>query len=599
MNTAAAAGPPDIPLRDPLRASRQQRNSRPPGLHLRDRVGTGPASPEVISSLINSLSSISASTTNHFEGSDPRTSLPISPAAPQPSLNSTNGQATKKVQGSFGVDYGAFAVKELGDKTFEDFAAPSPAIKTSKSPSGFLPLSSPKRAANEETMKQFLARPSSKRSSDVQDLGAIGDLSIEPGKKTSNDLKKRASAESWDKKLARNSKSLRHMGSKKEPLREKDTTQQASAGTLSLNVQPTDRLTLPKFDTDPFMSPASLMEENRTVESAAKPLLNSNSGRVSPHVVPKSPSTINGRFIPSRDSSLRNRNLSSSKKRSSRRSSRHGIDEAGGGNSIPELDEQNDTKRDSNNGKRREPGTTYSDALMTAQELVDDVEVSNNSRSGAVANKQGGEFAHVDEGMFEESDDQGAPAPAVLQRRASRSEKRSSSKNSTRIALDLGESAYSKRTSSRLKRLSIPGSPPRREEQQQNRNSAQTSAKASSTSPEPVKPMNQADERPSSADSIDDAVDAYLQSPRLSQKIKHPQTGRVISFSEVGDSEGFAVFCCVGMGLTRYITAFYDELALTLKLRLITPDRPGVGASEPYADGTATPLSWPGEKKGL
>jgi hypothetical protein len=102
------------------------------------------------------------------------------------------------------------------------------------------------------------------------------------------------------------------------------------------------------------------------------------------------------------------------------------------------------------------------------------------------------------------------------------------------------------------------------------------------------------DDRPTSADSIDDAVEAYLCSPRLSQKIRHPQTGRTISFSEVGDSEGFAVFCCVGMGLTRYITAFYDELALTLKLRLITPDRPGVGDSEPYNDGTATPLSWPG-----
>ncbi|KAJ2980137.1 hypothetical protein NUW58_g7026 [Xylaria curta] len=46
------------------------------------------------------------------------------------------------------------------------------------------------------------------------------------------------------------------------------------------------------------------------------------------------------------------------------------------------------------------------------------------------------------------------------------------------------------------------------------------------------------------------------------------------------------------MGLTRYITAFYDELALALKLRLITPDRPGVGDSEAYG-GTTTPLSWP------
>lgn len=104
-------------------------------------------------------------------------------------------------------------------------------------------------------------------------------------------------------------------------------------------------------------------------------------------------------------------------------------------------------------------------------------------------------------------------------------------------------------------------------------------------------------ERPPSADSIDDSVEAYLRSPRLSQKIRHPQTGRVISFSEVGDSEGSAVFCCVGMGLTRYITAFYDELAVTLKLRLITPDRPGVGDSEAYADGNATPLGWPGKSR--
>ena len=39
--------------------------------------------------------------------------------------------------------------------------------------------------------------------------------------------------------------------------------------------------------------------------------------------------------------------------------------------------------------------------------------------------------------------------------------------------------------------------------------------------------------------------------------------------------------------------AFYDDLAATLNLRLITLDRPGVGASEPVADGTGTPLGWP------
>ncbi|KAF8420872.1 Alpha/Beta hydrolase protein [Tirmania nivea] len=100
------------------------------------------------------------------------------------------------------------------------------------------------------------------------------------------------------------------------------------------------------------------------------------------------------------------------------------------------------------------------------------------------------------------------------------------------------------------------------------------------------------DGRPSSADSIDDAVEAYLCSPRLSQKLRMPN-GRVISFSEVGDPKGYAVFCCVGMGLTRYITAFYDELALSLGLRLITPDRPGVGESDPIDESERTVLSWP------
>lgn len=100
------------------------------------------------------------------------------------------------------------------------------------------------------------------------------------------------------------------------------------------------------------------------------------------------------------------------------------------------------------------------------------------------------------------------------------------------------------------------------------------------------------EERPSSLDSIDMDVDAYLRAPRLSQKIRHPQTGRIISFSEVGDPNGFAIFVCVGMGLTRFVMAFYDQLAATLKLRLITPERPGVGGSQ--VDPNGTPLTWPG-----
>ena len=97
--------------------------------------------------------------------------------------------------------------------------------------------------------------------------------------------------------------------------------------------------------------------------------------------------------------------------------------------------------------------------------------------------------------------------------------------------------------------------------------------------------------RPDTASSVEAEVSAFLNHPRLSKKIRHPQTGRTIAFSDVGDPDGHVVIVCVGMGLTRYITTFYDELAATLRLRLITPDRPGVGDSAVDANGT--PLSWP------
>ncbi|MCJ1360439.1 MAG: hypothetical protein MMC33_010444 [Icmadophila ericetorum] len=123
-------------------------------------------------------------------------------------------------------------------------------------------------------------------------------------------------------------------------------------------------------------------------------------------------------------------------------------------------------------------------------------------------------------------------------------------------------------------------------------NSPETHKRAFSNPLSQVIRQSQYGERPSTADSIDEAVNRYLSSPRLSQRIRHPDTGRIIAFSEVGDTKGSVIFCCVGMGLTRYLTAFYDELATTLRLRMITPDRPGIGDSEAYLDGSDTPLGW-------
>lgn len=93
--------------------------------------------------------------------------------------------------------------------------------------------------------------------------------------------------------------------------------------------------------------------------------------------------------------------------------------------------------------------------------------------------------------------------------------------------------------------------------------------------------------------SVDEAVDAFLRHQRLNQTVRHPKTGRKIAFAEVGDPNGAVVFVCVGMGLTRFVSTFYDELASTLRLRLITPDRPGVGGSEPHPERERHgPLTW-------
>ncbi|GAB7338777.1 hypothetical protein MBLNU457_5485t1 [Dothideomycetes sp. NU457] len=93
--------------------------------------------------------------------------------------------------------------------------------------------------------------------------------------------------------------------------------------------------------------------------------------------------------------------------------------------------------------------------------------------------------------------------------------------------------------------------------------------------------------------SVDEAVDGFLRHQRLNQTVRHPKTGRKIAFAEVGDPNGAVVFVCVGMGLTRFVSTFYDELASTLKLRLITPDRPGVGGSEPHPERERHgPLTW-------
>lgn len=190
----------------------------------------------------------------------------------------------------------------------------------------------------------------------------------------------------------------------------------------------------------------------------------------------------------------------------------------------------------------------------------------------------------------ESIEDNSAPSPSVVQRLDRKSKRHSISgkpfatkpmSNPRPSEPNRSYSTPIQRSNSKLlRRFSRPTSPTTAEKHRRTFSGLEAT---------PLSPI----ERPKSTDSIDDAVHDYLSAPRLSQTTTDQRTGRVISFSEVGDPEGSVVFCCVGMGLTRYITSFYDDLAKTLKLRLITPDRPGVGGSEVHVDGMDTPLGWP------
>ena len=542
-----------------------------------------PASPEVISSLITSLSAISRPVSNHFDG--PSYLSPIGIGSP---LSSVPGSPTG---GSFGVDYGTYnqpSLKELQEEDeipLDELPASPPIVRTSKLPTSLSTLTAPKspRSPGARESTGFLSirsrrssggvsRPSS-RGSFTSGAESIGKPSVERVSDAlsppRHSLRKQKSYDSWGFKGHR---SLIYMGSK-EKLRDKATEKKrASIGAVGgdLNIlgsktePPTPRL-------QPSFTDSVINEEPATIALEASAL------QPAPVLHDSLPSPG---LIPTRDSSLRK--TGNNAKRSSARTSRHSRkdSESDAYGAIPELDEQNAGPRDSRSekSKRRHSGRKQNlglDPLRLSADLAKDAPLAGPSTPAAA--------------MFPDGIDDGAPSPAVAQgRRRDREASIDFRRRSGRLTPDpFGGYASEggnptvklKRSSTRLKRRSGAATP-----------TSEKSGAGGSNYDHP----HVAYERPRSADSIDDAVESYLCSPRLSQKIRHPQTGRVISFSEVGDPNGSAVFCCVGMGLTRYITAFYDELALTLKLRLITPDRPGVGDSEPYPDGNATPLGWPG-----
>ncbi|KAF5019487.1 hypothetical protein F66182_8494 [Fusarium sp. NRRL 66182] len=556
---------PPIPTRaHQHRAHSRRRSLQGPSAPSKRTSHLPPASPEVISNLITSLSVISKPANSHFEASPSSLSLPATPG---------------RGHGSFGVDYGAFHQPSLDDLrqdpvSLDELAALPPVVRTSKPPSGYSPLTatkspkSPRSPSREGSggLRSFIrnstSRPSSKGSSACSkndDAQSIGNLSIERRSAATPELNHKQSHDSWGKKTGRSSRGLMYMSSK-ERLREKEVERKRASGGVSASSSGglvVESSVHSGGRGDPFFAETAIREESHIELPIERPM--------------DSPCAI-----PPRDSSLRK--TGQTRRLSARRSRR---EDGAVKDVIPEAEEHH-KPRDRETGRRKQGHTAHGHSKSSTRSPVYGFKDGSPSKNTSVAGRSFLDVSQDDAG-FSDDDDDGAPFPAVAQnRRRDQSNDRHGRRRSGQQSPVPADGVKVKRSSSRLKRLSgtLPSKVDQRSHEPPNLQPVQHHTPAGY-------------DRPQSADSVDDAVESYLCSPRLSQKIRHPQTGRVISFSEVGDSEGSAVFCCVGMGLTRYITAFYDELALTLKLRLITPDRPGVGDSEAYSDGTATPLSWP------
>lgn len=479
--------------------------------------------------------------------------------------------------GSFGVDYGAFSnpssSADLRDHSLDldELAAVPPTIRTAKPPSGYSSLTAPKSPTG-GGLRSFLSgrnssRPSSRGSSTSKDaeVHSLGNISIERGFTPGSspvEVRKQRSVDSWGKKASQTHSRLMYMTSKERLSSEE--RRRGNSGDLSNGLSGSAMARTAGNRSDSFLGETPITEEPLSLGDilASRPPAAAADGPMSPH------------SIPQRDSSLRRtgsnaRRSSARVSRSSRRNSSNGaILEEGFDFDLPKSSQNREPSMS------RHASTWEGEGSRSGRNSrIDKSGDGLLDPSWASTSKANHYIDHYVTDTEVDGDD-GAPAPNIAQGKR-RDREVSRDRSSRRLSGRATPELRLKRSSSKIKRRS-------------SALSTRGDKSKDDTSSGPY-------ERPPSADSIDDSVAAYMRSPRLSQKIKHPQTGRIISFSEVGDSEGSAVFCCVGMGLTRYITAFYDELAMTLKLRLITPDRPGVGDSEAYTDGTATPLSWPGK----
>ncbi|KAJ6036109.1 hypothetical protein N7540_000388 [Penicillium herquei] len=584
------------PALKPAESALLSRRRRRKSLPLRGQ-GAGnsadPTSPELISSLISSLSTISVPLNSHFDNVPRIDSKDSSdPGLPEVPHTAPCFTIPPSQQNGFGLSFGTHLEEpelEHGPFLHPDDAATAPVIRMARGPPSPKAPLSPRSPKFKPFSKQpeSSPRPASRDSySSVRaapEDTAFGTISTEPGPRLSTAVSIASNSSAGRTKSLKGQFSLLKKSSSKELFGDKESQLERLRKTSSLNNIPRSRASLrsmhsmadvaeeagPKGSSDGLQASTPPTKEHPSVENIPE---NQNPGGIG-----------SGRIIPTRDSSLRHRQSQSSGKRRSTRHSRFpstASRESYAENGLP------GTSNDAEQVTRRIQELKDQQQRIKTELEVDDAPAKSAKVTPAKQPKTPRSTSRVDlnrggtDGAADMNDS--APSPSVMTGKNRSGKSGPLASKPTNFAPQMPKSASDKLDDKSRYRKSLEPVTPT------------MSHRRSPSGPSIGGRTSITHERPSSADSIDLAVEDYVFSPKLTQKVVHPATGRIIAFSEVGDPKGHVVLCCLGMGLTRYLPAFYDELARTLNLRLVTLDRPGVGESGPHQlDEPSNPLSWP------
>lgn len=588
-------------LRPPSNSARQR---SPSAKSVKTPLVAAPAPPEVISSLINSLSAISEPVEEHF-GSLP--AINDSPAEQEATLAARASRqslrpiirATSRTsvqhqpqQHGWGMDYGAYKRREdiVDEYDSDEDAAPPPPVRMAKAPTLAKSKTSSKHSSSSilgygASQTSLGVRQSQQNLRGSSDAASIGMPSIERLHNSSTtslaSSTDTAQGRGLRRKKSREVLSERVNGARPEEGRERQMTGLLGGAAKFLR---------------PVRSRQSLKNENESTPRNTSPrpeMLRGDTSRSSglSATTPVSPRSshsatshgaLNGHLIPSRRSSLRYSVSGSIREDDQKRYSTNLEDMAIDRTLIEEDHSTVKRIRELQEARERRQKEWRKESKRSDRANSNSLPGSKSLRRPS--SRQSSHMSIAEEASlpFDQADGNAALV-STPQSNTSIPRPPSRASNSSMI-MSTPPRASSRpydtawRTPVRAARSGSSVSP------------LKQSIAATNGIPESLTVRNQ---QMTQGENVDLDVEAFLDSPRLTQTIQHPHTGRVIAFSEVGDPGGFAVICCVGMGLTRYLTAFYDELARTLKLRLITPDRPGIGESEPGVNGTGMPLNWP------